>query len=317
MYSARILYSAKYNVIALLGVRFGQISTKTLTVSLAVVLSRSFVWICKSRRRKSAIQTASVQLRIRQHENPDGKRRKLRHLKNKWFQPYIHRWGSRCLLIQLWRTLDRLCFLDLARAQISNHMHPTLCLTFMPHLHAVPAGVIFPGFTPGTVYNPVTTVPSAPTPPVSLHSPSPSSAPEIKTEPEESFSPSLPPTSSLSVSLLELTPNNSSSSLPEENDGQDAAAHLTETCRASASVSPRFDISAFLVVPEEAPLDALAPGVTLLNSKPSTGENEVTCESKKGKEEAVEKDSYKVSHIDWVIIDLIRNNKEALSPPSA
>jgi hypothetical protein len=142
---------------------------------------------------------------------------------------------------------------------------------------------------------------------------------EIKIEPEESPSPSLPPTSSSSVSLPELTPNNSSSSPPEETDDQDAVAQATETCRASASVSPKFDISAFLVVPEEAPLDALAPGVTLLNSKPSTGENEATGrskgKSKKGKEKAVEKDSYKVSYIDRVpIIDLIRN-AEAFSPP--
>ena len=179
-----------------------------------------------------------------------------------------------------------------------THHQPYYAPYVMPHLHAVPAGVIFPVLPPGSVYNPVATEPPVPTPPVSLHSPSPSAAPVIKTEPEESPSPSLPPTSSSSASLPELTPNDSSSSPPEETDDQDAAPQTTETCRASASVSPKFDISAFLVVPEEAPLDALAPGVTLLNPKPTAGGNEVTCKSKgkskKGKEKAVEKDSYKV-----------------------
>ncbi|KAH9074839.1 hypothetical protein EDB83DRAFT_2353754 [Lactarius deliciosus] len=178
-----------------------------------------------------------------------------------------------------------------------THHQPYYTPYVMPHLHAVPAGVIFPVLPPGSVYNPMTAEPPAPTPPVPHHSPSLSALSEIKTEPEESPSPSLPPTSSSSVSIPELTPNNSSSSPPEETDDQDAAAQATETCRASTSASPKFDISAFLVAPEEAPLDALAPGVTLLNSKPTAGGNEAASKSKgkskKGKEKATEKDSYK------------------------
>jgi hypothetical protein len=64
-------------------------------------------------------------------------------------------------------------------------------------------------------------------------------------------------------------------------------------------VSPRFDISAFLVVPEEAPLDALAPGVTLLNPNSAThisgASSKTKGKAKKGKEKAVEKYSPKVS----------------------
>ena len=93
----------------------------------------------QEQKEKERHSTASVQPRIRQHENPDKRRRKLRHLMNKWFRPYTHRWGLRYLLFQLWRTLDRLSSLDLARAQISNrimHMHPTSCLTFMRYSQA-------------------------------------------------------------------------------------------------------------------------------------------------------------------------------------
>jgi hypothetical protein len=199
-----------------------------------------------------------------------------------------------------------------------THQQPYYAPYVMPHLHAVPAGVIFPVLPPGSVYNPATTEPPAPTPPVSQHCPSPSAICEIKTEPEESPSPSLPPTSSSSVSLPELSPNNSSSSPPEETDDQDPTDQGAETHRASASASPNFDISAFLVAPEEAPLDALAPGVTLLNPKPTAGKNEPSKskgKSKKGKEKAVEKDSYKVSSIDEApSIDLIRY-VEAFSSP--
>jgi hypothetical protein len=64
-------------------------------------------------------------------------------------------------------------------------------------------------------------------------------------------------------------------------------------------VSPRFDISAFLVVPEEAPLDALAPGVTLLNPNSAAqipgASLKPKGKAKKGKEKAVEKDTSKVS----------------------
>ena len=199
-----------------------------------------------------------------------------------------------------------------------THHQPYYAPYVMPHLHAMPAGVIFPVLPPGSVYNPATTEPPAPTPPLSRHSPSPSAVCEIKTEPEESPSPSLPPTSCSSVSIPELTPNNSSSSPPEETDDHDPAAQSAETSRESASVSPKFDISAFLVAPEEAPLDALAPGVTLLNSKSSAGENEANKskgKSKKGKEKATEKDTYKVSYIDLALITNLIRNAEALSSP--
>jgi len=121
------------------------------------------------------------------------------------------------------------------------------------------------------------------------------------------------------VSLPELTPNNSSSSPPEETEDQEPAAPAAETSKASASVSPKFDISAFLVAPEEPPLDALAPGVTLLNAKPAAAGNEATSKSKgkskKGKEKATEKDTYKVSYIDSVSTpDLIRDAEALYSP---
>jgi len=64
-------------------------------------------------------------------------------------------------------------------------------------------------------------------------------------------------------------------------------------------VSPKFDISAFLVVPEEAPLDALAPGVTLLNPNTAAlipgASSKTKGKGRKGKEKAVEKDLPKVS----------------------
>ncbi|KAI0251430.1 hypothetical protein BJV78DRAFT_1211514 [Lactifluus subvellereus] len=179
-----------------------------------------------------------------------------------------------------------------------THHQPYYTPYVMPHPHAVPAGVIFPVLPPGSAYNPATTEPPPPAPPISRPSTSSSAVSRVvKTEPEESPSPSLPPTSSSSASLPELSPNNSSSSPPEDTDDQDAAAQAAESSRASASVSPKFDISAFLVVPEEAPLDALAPGVTLLNPK-STAENPEAAlkakgKSKKGKEKAAAKDSSK------------------------
>ena len=180
-----------------------------------------------------------------------------------------------------------------------THHQPYYTPYVMHHPHAVPAGVIFPVLPPGSVYNPVTTEPTASAPhAVSPPSTSSSAVSHIKVEPEESPSPSLPPSSS--ASLPELTPNNSSSSPPGETDDQGAAANsVEESARASASVSPKFDISAFLVVPEEAPLDALAPGVTLLNPNSATlisGANSKTKgRAKKGKEKAVEKYSPKVS----------------------
>jgi hypothetical protein len=75
---------------------------------------------------------------------------------------------------------------------------------------------------------------------------------------------------------------------------------LASSSRESASVSPKFDISAFLVVPEDAPLDALAPGVTLLNPSVaaviSAGTNlKSKPKSKKGKEKVPEKESAQVS----------------------
>ena len=183
-----------------------------------------------------------------------------------------------------------------------THHQPYYTPYVMHHPHAVPAGVIFPVLPPGSVYNPVTTEPTAPAPPISRPSTSSSAVSRIKMEPEESPSPSLPPTSSSSASIPELTPNNSSSSPTGEMemDDQGAATQAAESSsRASASVSPRFDISAFLVVPEEAPLDALAPGVTLLNPNSATQISGSSLKpkgkGKKGKEKAVEKDSLKVS----------------------
>ena len=181
-----------------------------------------------------------------------------------------------------------------------THHQPYYTPFVMHHPHAVPAGVIFPVLPPGSVYNPVTTEPTASAPPISRPSTSSSAVSRIKMEPEESPSPSLPPTSSSSVSLPELTPNNSSSSPTGEMDDQGAATQAAESpSRESASVSPRFDISAFLVVPEEAPLDALAPGVTLLNSSSaaqiSGASSKQKGKAKKGKEKAVAKDSSKVS----------------------
>lgn len=165
-----------------------------------------------------------------------------------------------------------------------------------PHPHAVPAGVIFPVLPPGSVYNPVTTEPTPSALPISRPSTSSSvAASHVKIEPEDSPSPSLPPTSCSSVSLPELTPNNSSSSPNGDTDDQGAASQAAESSsRASASVSPKFDINAFLVVPEEAPLDALAPGVTLLNTSSAAeipGTNiKSKGKSKKGKEKNIEKE---------------------------
>jgi hypothetical protein len=180
-----------------------------------------------------------------------------------------------------------------------THHQPYYTPYAMHHPHAVPAGVIFPVLPPGSAYNPVTTEPTASAPPaISRPSTSSSAVSFIKVEPEESPSPSLPPSSS--ASLPELTPNNSSSSPAGETDDQGATAQAAEeSARASASVSPKFDISAFLVVPEEAPLDALAPGVTLLNPNSSTqifgASSKTKGKTKKGKEKAMEKYSPKVS----------------------
>jgi hypothetical protein len=180
-----------------------------------------------------------------------------------------------------------------------THHQPYYTPYVMHPPHAVPAGVIFPVLPPGSVYNPVTTEPTASTPPeISRPSTSSSAVSLIKVEPEESPSPSLPPSSS--ASLPELTPNNSSSSPAGETDDQGAATQAAEeSARASASVSPKFDICAFLVVPEEAPLDALAPGVTLLNPNSATqisgASSKTKGKAKKGKEKAVEKYSPKVS----------------------
>ena len=68
-------------------------------------------------------------------------------------------------------------------------------------------------------------------------------------------------------------------------------------------MSPKFDISAFLVVPEDAPLDALAPGVTLLNPSAAAaiyGANSKSkSKSKKGKEKVAEKAPTQVSNLDF------------------
>ncbi len=179
-----------------------------------------------------------------------------------------------------------------------THHQPYYTPYVMHHPHAVPAGVIFPVLPPGSVYNPVTTEPTASAPSISRPSTSSSAVSRIKMEPEESPSPSLPPSSS--ASLPELTPNNSSSSPAGDTDDQIAATQAAEeSTPASTSVSPKFDISAFLVVPEEAPLDALAPGVTLLNPNTAAlipgASSKTKGKGRKGKEKAVEKDLPKVS----------------------
>jgi hypothetical protein len=178
-----------------------------------------------------------------------------------------------------------------------THHQPYYTPYVMPHPHAVPAGVIFPVLPPGSVYNPMNTEPTPPAPEISRPSTSSSSVSRVKMEPEESPSPSLPPTSCSSVSLPELTPNNSSSSPTGEPDDQCAVPQDAEpSFQESVPVSPQFDISAFLVVPEDAPLDALAPGVTLLNPNAAaaiSGANSKSKpKSKKGKE------STQVSNLD-------------------
>jgi hypothetical protein len=183
-----------------------------------------------------------------------------------------------------------------------THHQPYYTPYVMPHPHAVPAGVIFPVLPPGSVYNPVAPEPTPPVPPISRRSTSSSAVSHIKMEPEESPSPSLPPTSCSSVSLPELTPNNSSSSPTGEPDDQSAAPQPAESSsRASDSVSPRFDITAFLVVPEDAPLHALAPGVTLLNPSAAASISGVNSKSKpkskKGKEKVAEKEPPQVSNL--------------------
>ena len=184
----------------------------------------------------------------------------------------------------------------------------------MPHLHVVPTGVIFPLLPPGSVYSLAITEPPAPTHPVSRHFPSPSAVRETNTEPGVSPSPSLPPTSSTSVSLPELTPNNSSSSPPEETDYHGPTAQNTATHRASTSLSSKFD----MVAPEEAPLDALALDATLLTPKPTAGENKASKSKgneREGNEKAAENDSCNVSYVDSApMIDLI-HYVEAFSSP--
>lgn len=184
-----------------------------------------------------------------------------------------------------------------------THHQPYYTPYVMPHPHAVPAGVIFPVLPPGSIYNPVNPEPTPPpVPPISRPSTSSSAVSRIKIEPEESPSPSLPPTSCSSVSLPELTPNNSSSSPPTGEPDEQAIAvpQATEpepSPSASTSVSPGFDISAFLVVPEDAPLDALAPGVTLLNpSAAAAAGPKSKPKSKKGKEKSAEKEPTQVSN---------------------
>jgi Forkhead domain len=186
-----------------------------------------------------------------------------------------------------------------------THHQPYYTPYVMPHPHAIPAGVIFPVLPPGSVYNPVNTEPTPPAPEISRPSTTSSFVSRVKMEPEESPSPSLPPTSCSSVSLPELTPNNSSSSPTGELDDQCAVPQVAESSsRESASVSPQFDISAFLVVPEDAPLDALAPGVTLLNSSAaaaiSGAKSKSKSKSKKGKEKVAEKEpTTQVSNLDF------------------
>ncbi|KAI0289544.1 hypothetical protein BC826DRAFT_1159051, partial [Russula brevipes] len=183
--------------------------------------------------------------------------------------------------------------------QVPPGLHPQMAIP-MSTLPAVayPGPPMFPGPRPGTTINPPT-----PPPPISRPSTSSSAISRIKMEPEDSPSPSLPPTSCSSVSLPDLTPNNSSSSPTgePETDDQGAVVQAAESSsRASASVSPNFDISAFLVVPEDAPLDALAPGVTLLNASSAAGTSGASLKSKgkskKGKEKEKEKEKAKAEN---------------------
>ncbi|KAI0051025.1 hypothetical protein FA95DRAFT_1587475 [Auriscalpium vulgare] len=185
-----------------------------------------------------------------------------------------------------------------------------------PHPHTLPVGVIFPALPPGYQHMPIPSPSmSAATAPVPMpHAPSfaletsTSTAPPTLTPTltpalpftaednpplsadvnpfvvdDELPSPTLhaiPPPSSSSSSLPELTPSGNSSSPPEPPE---EPSELDKIREARAAV----DISAYIVDLEDAPLDALAPGITLLDAPQETPEKvtKAKAKSRKAKED--------------------------------
>ncbi|TFY67560.1 hypothetical protein EVG20_g3898 [Dentipellis fragilis] len=165
------------------------------------------------------------------------------------------------------------------------HMQPP-----PPHPHTMPAGVIFPALPPGSAYQKVagSEALAAISDPSSRPSTSSSAPVDVNPfvdfddidEPDVPPSPTpLPPSSESSVSLPDLTPNCSSSSPPEPAD-ELPQAPIQE-------LKPlAYNIDDFIVDPEDAPLDALAPGITLLDGVPSMTEPaKPKVKSRKGKKE--------------------------------
>ncbi|KAA1468866.1 hypothetical protein DENSPDRAFT_878470 [Dentipellis sp. KUC8613] len=144
-----------------------------------------------------------------------------------------------------------------------------------PHPHTMPAGVIFPSLPPGSASQKVAGSEALAAISGSSSRPSTSSSVPVDINPFVDFddidepdvppSPTpLPPSSESSVSLPDLTPNCSSS--PPEPADELPQAPVQE-------LKPlAYNIDDFIVDPEEAPLDALAPGITLLDGVPSIAE---------------------------------------------
>ncbi|KAI0058984.1 hypothetical protein BV25DRAFT_1890520 [Artomyces pyxidatus] len=154
------------------------------------------------------------------------------------------------------------------------------------HPHTLPVGVIFPTLPPGAAYPRM--IPGEP--PVA---PPPASQPSISSFSTDSFmadtespSPTLLPASSSSSSLPPLTPNNSSSSPHEPME------EVVSEMVSPKKTRPPIDISAYIVDPEDPPLDALAPGITLLNGDVEELEKTMKTKGKarKGKEKEVVKE---------------------------
>ena len=172
------------------------------------------------------------------------------------------------------------------------------------HGHALPVGVIFPTLPPETAYHRVTAEEAA----AAMGAPSarPSTSASSSSHPQQANpfvvekAPSpptpLPISSSSSMSIPGLTPNCSSSSPP---DAGDDAGRLSSTQGAN-SQELDLDLSAYIVDPDldETPLDALAPGITLLNDagkelaagKKKEKATKVQGKLRKGKEKAKVKD---------------------------
>ncbi|KAI0322806.1 hypothetical protein OF83DRAFT_1091849 [Amylostereum chailletii] len=152
------------------------------------------------------------------------------------------------------------------------------------HPHTLPAGVIFPPLPPNSAYHRLnlakptsdehTSEGSLP----GSSSSRPVTPPPSQSEPESYLvdmdstettditpSPTLIPASSSasSTSVPPLTPNNSSSSPPEPVE-EAPPAKPAKKRRTS------FDLSAWLVSPAAAPLEVLAPGITLLDHEDDT-----------------------------------------------